>query len=101
MSWMVSVLIEQYRAVMQSATAVAQLRTRALELSGKRPVTIIRGRVWTVDPPSLREDQKGYGLLGAERLSTDLTRLDDFRLSADKRRLQLSKTISLAQRFPF
>jgi hypothetical protein len=98
--WMVSVLIEQFRAVMQSATAVAQLAQRALEFEWQAPVTIVKGDYWTVDAPSLREDQKGYGLLGAERLLTDLTRLDDFRLSADKRRLQLSKTISLAQRLP-
>jgi Tc toxin complex TcA C-terminal TcB-binding domain len=98
--WMVSVLIEQYRAVMQSAAAAAQLAQRALEFEWQAPVTIVKGDYWTVDAPSLREDQKGYGLLGAERLLTDLTRLDDFRLSADKRRLQLSKTISLAQRFP-
>lgn len=98
--WMVSVLVEQFRAVMQSAAAVAQLAQKALEFEWQAPVTIIKGDYWTVDAPSLREDQKGYGLLGAERLLTDLTRLDDFRLAADKRRLQLSKTFSLAQRFP-
>lgn len=98
--WMVAVLIEQYRAVMQSATSVAQLAQRALEFEWQSPVTIVKGDYWTVDAPSLREDQKGYGLLGAERLLTDLNRLADFRLSTDKRRLQLSKTISLAQRLP-
>jgi hypothetical protein len=40
------------------------------------------------------------GLLGAERLATDLTRLDAFKLTTETRRLQLTKTISLSQMLP-
>ena len=40
------------------------------------------------------------GLTGAERLTQDITELDQYYFSTDQRKLQLTKTISLAQLYP-
>jgi hypothetical protein len=45
--------------------------------------------------------QDSKGLTGAERLLRDLTELDQYAFRTNQRKLQLSKTISLAQLDPF
>ena len=90
---------------MQIASNVAKLAQRALEFERQEALTIIVGDYWSLSSVTaysgnLSEDQKEAGLLGAERLSTDLTRLDAFKVTTEKRRLQLSKSISMAQILP-
>ncbi len=103
--WMIQVLSQKYRTLMQISANVARLAQRALEFERQEALTIIGGDYWSVSSVNaysgnLSPDQKDSGLLGAERLLTDLTRLDAFKLSTEKRRLQMSKTISLAQMLP-
>jgi hypothetical protein len=103
--WMVDVLMRNYRILMQLATSVARLAQRALEFERQESVNLVLADYWTVTNTSLLAtnlsgEQQSAGLLGAERLSTDLTKLDVFKLQTETRRLQLTKTISLAQVLP-
>ena len=103
--WMVRVLSRDYRALMQIAAATARLAQRALEFERQQAVGIIVGDYWNIaagvlGSPTLTQKQRSLGLLGAERLSTDLTKLDAFKLASERRRQQISKTISLARMMP-
>ncbi len=103
--WMVRVLSRDYRALMQVAACVAKMAQRALEFERQEPVQFISGDYWNVAQgvlraPALTDQQRSLGLLGAERLLTDLTRLDAYKLTTERRRLQLTKTFSLARMMP-
>ncbi|MBI2985750.1 MAG: hypothetical protein HYY45_03175 [Deltaproteobacteria bacterium] len=103
--WMRDVLIQQYRIVMEIATSTALLAQRSLEFERQEPINIITDDYWSVDTSTLSaqnltDEQKSAGLLGAERLLTALTQLDDNKLQKDRRRLQISKTVSLARLMP-
>jgi hypothetical protein len=104
--WMVTVLIQNYRAVMQIATTVARMAQRALEFERQEKVELILGDYWSLSTADLSaaaeltDKQKGSGILGAERLVADLTKLDSYKLQTDRRRFELSKTISMAQMLP-
>jgi len=103
--WMIQVLSQNYRSLMQIASNVARQAQQALEFERQEVLSIISGDYWSVASANayagnLSEAQKDSGLLGAERLLTDLSRLDAYKLSTEKRRLQLSKTISMAQMMP-
>lgn len=83
---------EQYRRRLSYAIETAYLAERALafELQSST-LKIIR-----FDYYDLRKD----GLLGATQLLTDLAQLEHRRLAFRRRKLQLSKTVSLATLFP-
>ncbi len=103
--WMIQILSQNYRTLMQISSNVAKLAQRALEFERQEKISIVNGDYWSVNSANaytsnLTEQQKESGLLGAERLLTDLVRLDAFKLSTEKRHLQLSKTISMAQILP-
>lgn len=103
--WMVRVLSRDYRTLMQIATCVARMAQRALEFERQEPVRIIVDDYWNIGAgvlgaPDLTQEQRSLGLLGAERLLTDLTKLDAFKLATERRRQQISKTISLARMMP-
>jgi hypothetical protein len=103
--WMIDVLVRNYRTVMQLSTSVARLAQRALEFERQEPIQIILTDYWTITSTSalaanLSEEQGSLGLLASERLLTDLTKLDAFKLQTEARRLQMTKTISLAQMLP-
>lgn len=103
--WMVRVLSRDYRALMQIAACVAKMAQRALEFERQEAVQFISGDYWNIaqgvlKAPALTEQQRSLGLLGAERLLTDLTRLDAYKLTTERRRLQLTKTFSLARMMP-
>lgn len=103
--WMIRVLSRDYRTLMQIAACVARMAQRALEFERQESVRIILGDYWNVaadviESRNLTERQRSLGLLGAERLLTDLTKLDAFRLATERRRQQISKTISLARLTP-
>lgn len=103
--WMVRVLLRDYRVLMQIAVCVARMAQRALEFERQETVQIITGDYWNIAQgalisPKLTDKQRSLGLLGAERLLTDLTKLDAYKLATEKRRLQLSKTFSLSRMMP-
>jgi len=103
--WMVRVLSRDYRVLMQIAACVARMAQRALEFERQESVRIVTGDYWNIAQgalasKTLTDEQRSLGLLGAERLLTDLTKLDAFKLATEKRRLQISKTFSLARRMP-
>ena len=103
--WMIDVLEQCYKSLMQIATAVARQAQSALEFERQKTVEIITGDYWSIEAAGapttgMTEEQRQSGLLGAERLLTDLTKLDAFKLATDRRQLQLSKTISMAQTIP-
>ena len=103
--WMVRVLSRDYRALMQIATGVARMAQRALEFERQEAVRIIVGDYWNIATgvlasPNLTDEQRSLGFLGAERLLTDLTKLDAYKLATERRRQQISKTISLARVTP-
>lgn len=103
--WMIQVLSQNYRTIMQISSNMAKHAQRALEFERQEKISIIVGDYWSVSAApafsgDLSEKQKDSGLLGSERLITDLTRLDAYRVSTEKRRLQLSKNISMANLMP-
>ena len=103
--WMVRVLVRDYRTLMQIATCVAQMAQRALEFERQQVVNIIVGNYWNVATGVLRsadltDQQRSLGLMGAEQLLTDLTKLDAFKLATERRRQQITKMISLARMMP-
>jgi len=103
--WMIEVLGQHYRAVMQIAADVARQAQNALEFERQQAAEIITGDYWSlaaagVPTSGLSEEQRESGLLGAERLLADLTRLDAYKLATERRQFQLSKTLSMAQLMP-
>jgi len=101
--WMISVLSQNYRTLMQISSNTAKLAQQALEFERQESLSIISGDYWSINSAqgqSLSDEQKESGTLGAERLITDLTRLDAYKLSSEVRRQQISKSISFAQILP-
>jgi hypothetical protein len=92
--WLVlqQVIREQYRMRLNYAITAAYMAERALAFEIQNPSL----RVVRFDYYDRRRD----GLLGATELQTDLATLQNTRLSFAHRKLQLSKTISLAQTLP-
>jgi hypothetical protein len=61
----------------------------------------IQDDYWGITEPGMASESKDRrGLTGAERLLNDLTKLDQHAFLTEKRKLQLSKTISLARLGP-
>jgi hypothetical protein len=98
--WMIGELQKMYRTIMQISASTSALAQKALEFERQQKYNFIQGDYWTITEKSLSEKQRGYGLLGAERLIADLNLMDGFKVSTDNRPLQLSKTISLARTLP-
>ncbi len=106
--WMAGVLGEAYRYLLQQATAIAQMAQRQLYFERQEPVpACIKTDYWTVtsdsygtasDNGSQVPDRRG--LTGSARLLRDLTELDQHAFTTNRRRLQLSHPLSLAQLMP-
>ncbi|MEZ5045251.1 MAG: hypothetical protein R2828_35480 [Saprospiraceae bacterium] len=102
--WMSDILEEVYSFFLQQATATAQLAAQQLAFERQEPVpAIILSDYWQTPVP--HRDQTGEatdrrGLTGSARLLQDIYQLDQFALQSDRRKLQLSKTISLSQLAP-
>ncbi|MGA9767844.1 MAG: neuraminidase-like domain-containing protein [Blastocatellia bacterium] len=106
--WMAGVLEDVYRYFLQQATAVAKLAEGQLAFERQEvPPTYILADYW--DAPvsdGLGKSELGKapdrrGLTGSARLLRDIYELDEYAFATNKRKLQLSKTISLAQLDPF
>jgi hypothetical protein len=105
--WMAGVLERTYRWFLQQGTAIAQLAAQQLAFErqeGEPPA--IQADYW--EPPAegmaaLTGEGTGpdrRGLTGAARLLQDIAALDQYAFETNRRKLQLTKTISLAQYAP-
>jgi hypothetical protein len=105
--WMSGVLEPIYRFFLQEATSIARLAEAQLAFERQEvPPAFIKANYWL--PPELREADSGEpgpgdrrGLTGSVRLLRDLTALDQYAFQTNQRKLQLTKTISLAQLDPY
>ncbi len=105
--WMSSILESIYSFFLQHATSMAKLAQNQLAFERQElPPAYIQNDYWEV--PS--EDSIGgasedsidrHGLTGSARLMADIYKLDQYKLETEKRKLQLSKTISLARMSPY
>jgi hypothetical protein len=101
--WMSAELAAIYGALLQQAAATARLAQDQLAFERQEPVpAIVQADYW--EPPTSSAPAGGgadrRGLLGAERLLDDLTRLDQHAFERDRRRLNITQSFSVAQRLP-
>jgi len=105
--WMSDVLEGVYSYFIQEATAMAKLAQNQLAFERQEPPpAVILDDYWEVPSENLlggaTEDAVDrYGLTGSARLMADIYRLDQYRLETEKRKLQLTKNISLARMCPY
>jgi hypothetical protein len=103
--WMSGVLEGVYASFLQQATAVAQLAEQQLQFERQMDRRfIIQSDYWSsprsLEATLLGETTDRRGLTGSARLLQDLSLLDQYAFSTDRRKHELSKTISLAQMSP-
>jgi hypothetical protein len=103
--WMSGVLEGVYASFLQQATAVAQLAEQQLQFERQMDRRfIIQSDYWSsprsLEAALLGETSDRRGLTGSARLLQDLSLLDQYAFSTDRRKHELSKTISLAQMSP-
>jgi receptor-binding and translocation channel-forming TcA subunit of Tc toxin len=105
--WMSSVLEGVYRFFLQEATSMSGLAQAQLAFERQDVIpSFIQSDYW--EPPQDATDetqdtanQDRRGLTGSARLLRDLYQLDQYAFETDQRKLQLSKTLSLAQLDPY
>ncbi|MEO8290037.1 MAG: PA14 domain-containing protein [Gaiellaceae bacterium] len=103
--WMSGVLEGIYRFFLQQATGMALLAQNQLAFERQQlPPAFIQEDYWqpSSPPPSDAADEATdrRGLTGSARLLRDIVQLDQYAFRTDQRKLQLSKTISLADLDP-
>lgn len=104
--WMSGILSDVFRSLLQQATAVATVAQAQLAFERQEtPPAIIRTDYWT--PPSTdplatntAKGEDRQGLTGSARLLADIHQLDQYAFDTNKRKLAISKTLSLAQMAP-
>src|SRR5262249_45305645 len=106
-NWMSGILGRVYGYFLQQATAISRLAQNQLAFERQeKPPAVIRADYWQA--PSQAETGGGgngqapdrRGLTGSARLLQDIYQLDQYAFDTNKRKLQLSKTVSLAQLAP-
>jgi hypothetical protein len=104
--WMSGVLSDVYRSLLQQATATANVALAQLAFERQEtPLAIIKTDYWTSPSsnPLAMSATKGedrQGLTGSARLLADIYQLDQYAFDTNKRKLAISKTLSLAQMAP-
>jgi hypothetical protein len=102
--WMSDVLGRVYSFFLQRATAMAKLAENQLAFERQEtPPAYIQADYWNVPTEGGITDTKGTdrrGLTGSARLLQDIYQLDQYAFDTNKRKLQLSKTLSLARLAP-
>jgi hypothetical protein len=94
-SWMSGLLGDVYRYLLQRAVAVARLAEQQLAFERQAAaIGYIKSDYWAAPGPGAPVSTGG--LTGAARLSGDLTRLDQYALDTNQRKLQLTQTFSLS-----
>jgi hypothetical protein len=103
--WMTRILGEVYSFFLQQATAVAQLAQEQLSFERQEPgLSFIQSDYWQGPNEAGEGTDKGpdrQGLTGSARLLQDIYRMDQFAFETDRRKLNLTHTISLAHLAPF
>jgi len=104
--WMSGVLKGVYRYLLQQATSIARAGSNQLAFERQAPTPpFIQSDYWNA-PAGPSSNGGGtsapdrQGLTGSARLLADIFQLDQYAFETNKRKLQLSKTISLAQLAP-
>jgi Tc toxin complex TcA C-terminal TcB-binding domain len=101
--WLSQQLGGVYRYFLQQATATALLAQTQLGFEhAEQPQSYIRDD-YTKTADELRaanSQTDRRGLTGAEQLTEDISRLDEYAFSSGRRKLNLSQTFSLAQMMP-
>ena len=105
--WMGDVLEGVYAFFLQRATSAAKLAENQLAFERQEPpAAFIQADYWQSPAASMPTDNvqgsvvDRRGLTGSARLLQDLYRLDQYAFDTNKRKLHLSKTISLALTAP-
>jgi hypothetical protein len=105
--WMSGVLENVYRFFLQQATSMAKLAENQLAFERQEtPVALIQSDYWIAPEnggANLSSDEKSSdrrGLTGSARLLKDIYQLDQHAFETDRRKLQLSKTLSIARLDP-
>ncbi len=106
--WMSGILEGVYSFFLQQSTAIAKLAQTQLAFERQEvPSDFIKNDYWTAPADNLLQSGSGEdtstdrkGLTGSTRLLQDIFQLDQFAFNTDKRKLELTKTISLATMFP-
>ncbi len=104
--WMTGILSDAFRSLLQQATAVARVAQTQLAFERQEPPpAIVRSDYWTApssNPPGdkHRERRGSAGLTGSARLIADIYQLDQYAFDTNKRKLAVTKTLSLAQMAP-
>lgn len=104
--WMSQVLERVYRYYLGQATAVARLAQRQIAFQRQElPQQFVENDYWEAPKQgdvttNDEEETDRKGLTGSARLLRDITSLEQFEFETDERKLQVEKTISLAQSEP-
>lgn len=102
--FMSGVLQGVFSYFLQQATATARLAQNQLSFERQEaPVSFIQADYWQAPSDtssSGNDDVDRRGLTGSARLLRDIYQLDQYAFDTNKRKLQLTKTISLAQVAP-
>lgn len=97
-NWMSNVLERSYSYMLNLATSVAKTAEGQLYFERQEQAgPFVMDDYWET-PNNGSGDRRG--LTGSARLLVDITRLDQYAFDSFKRKLQLTKVISLAQNFP-
>jgi hypothetical protein len=99
--WMSGIVGDVYRYFLQQGTSMAKMAQLQLAFERQeRETGFILNDYWTYTQTSsfftTEEGQDRRGMTGSVRLLQDITKLDQHAFLSDQRRLQLSKTLSLA-----
>ena len=105
--WMSGVLGRVYGYFLQQATAIARLAQDQLSFERQeKSLGVIQANYWNA-PSDMSANSNGKGtatdrkgLTGSARLLQDIYQLDQYAFETNKRKLQLTKTISLARMAP-
>ena len=102
--YMSGILQEVYSFFLQQASAMARLAQNQLAFERQEPtLSFIQADYWQ-GPSNGTNGQSSSdrrGMTGSARLLQDIFELDQHAFATDQRKLQLTKTISLAQMAPF
>lgn len=103
--WMSDVLEGVYGFFLQQATSTARLAETQLAFERQEPLAALIGNDYWQTPDDGMGAENGQapdrrGLTGSARLLEDLYRLDQYAFETNKRKLQLTKSISLALTVP-
>ena len=99
--WMSDTLGAVYQYFLQQATATARLAQAQLAFERvERPRDFVGTDYWTRPGPAQSTPNDSRGMTGAERLTEDLSQLEQYAFSSDVRRLNVTQTFSLARQLP-